>query len=301
MKKITILFAAVVLLFGVSSMQSCKSSSKAAGSTMFKFNLEKGKGYDYELQWDLDTKVQGSATKVSITGLYSMLVSDVQGDVRSVTTSYKKIHMNMNVMGMEIDIDSDKPQGNDDTDPAKNPLGMMNKMISSLVDKPFVIKVNEEGKVLEVDGFEKIIEDMINTLTVDESAKAQARASMKDQFSEQNIKDQFAQVFYIFPNKEIKVGDTWEKSYSTGGKMAANNTTVFTVKSIEGDHVSLTTKTKIKSAGEQDLEGEQSGNVLVDSKTGLMINAEFDQDITVKAQGQNVTVTGKGKIKGKAH
>lgn len=302
MKKIVLFATAALLLMTVASIQSCKSSSKTAGSTMFKFNLEEGKGYDYDLQWDLDTKVAGAESKVSIHGVYSMNVTAVEAGVRSVTTSYKKIHMNMSVMGMEIDIDSDKPQDNGETDPAKNPLGMMSKMITSIVDKPFVIKVNEEGKVLEVTGFDKIINDMIDAMKVDEAIKAQTQASMKDQFSEQNIKDQFAQVFYIFPNKEIKVGDTWEKSYSTGGKMAANYTTTFTVKDIDGNNVALTTKTKIGSGSTgQEMDGTQSGNVLVDSKTGLMINAEFDQDISVKAQGQAVTVIGKGKIKGKAH
>jgi hypothetical protein len=208
--------------------------------------------------------------------------------------------MNMNVMGMEIDINSDKPVANDDEDPKKNPLGMMSKMITSLVNKPFVVKVDEEGKVLEVTGFDKIITDMIDAMNVDENLKAQTLASMKDQFSEQSIKDQFAQCFYIFPNKEVKVGDSWDKTFTTGGKMASKNVTTFTVKGIEGNHVSLTTRTKISSdTPGQEISGTQSGNVLVDSKSGLMINAEFDQDINVQTQGQSVTVIGKGKIKGK--
>ena len=124
---------------------------------------------------------------------------------------------------------------------------------------------------------------------------------MKDQFNEQSIKDNFSQLFTIFPNKEVKVGESWEKSYSTGGKMPAKFSTTYTVKEIEGDHVTLSTVTKISpNSSEAEAEGEQTGNILVDSKTGLMINATFDQNMKVKAKGNTLEITGKGRIKGKA-
>ena len=143
---------------------------------------------------------------------------------------------------------------------------------------------------------------MVDSMGLDENMKAQLTASLKDQFSEQTMKDQFAQVFTIFPNKEIKVGDSWEKEYSTSGRMAAKYTTTYTAKEIEGDHVTLTAKTKItSSANGQEMDGTQTGNIIVDSKTGMMVNAEFDQNIEVKTQGQKVEVIGKGRIKGKAN
>ena len=101
---------------------------------------------------------------------------------------------------------------------------------------------------------------------------------------------------------EIKVGDTWEKTYNTGGKMSAKNTTIYTVTDIDGDNVSMTTKTKIESnTGEMEMNGKQNGNIIVDSKTGLIVNSEFTQDLEVKANGVKVEITGKGKIKGKAN
>lgn len=302
MKRIFLFAVAIVGIITTTTIGSCKSSSKASTSKILKFNLEKGKGYDYEIVWDMNSKISGQETKVSLDGLYSMNVSEDEGHIKSISTSYKRIRMNMQVMGMTIDIDSDKPSLDNGGEGAeKNPLGMMNKVMSGMVGKPFIIKVDEEGKVLEVTGFDKIISDMIDSLGTDEVKKQQVMVSMKDQFSDQTIKDQFAQVFTIFPNKEIKVGDTWEKSYNTGGKMGAKYTTTYKVKEIEGDHVSLTTDTKIGSNGdEMKLKGDQTGNILVDSKTGLMINAEFDQDMEITTMGMKIHMTGKGKIKGKA-
>ncbi len=303
MKKLSLLFAAGLMIMSVAGIQSCKTTAKASASKMFKFNLEEGKGYDYEMIFDLDTKAGGQTISMMIAGLYSMNVTATEGNVKSVTTAYKSLRMNMKMMGMEIDIDSDKPvENNGGEDVTKNPIGMMNKVISGIVGKKFIIKVDEEGKVLEVTGFDKIFTDMVDSMGVDEDVKKQVTASMKEQFNDQSIKDQFAQVFTIFPNKEIKIGDSWEKSYSTGGKMAAKYTTTYLVKDMEGDHVTLTTKTKISSEKDGgDIDGTQTGNIVVDSKTGLMINAEFDQQLEVKTEGQTVEVTGKGKIKGKAN
>lgn len=302
MKKLSFFLAAASLIITVTAVQSCKTSSKASTSKMFKFNLEKGKGYDYELVWDLDTKAGGQTSAVSVTGLYSMNITDVVDNIRTITTSYKSMRMNMSVMDLELDIDSDKPEQKETDGQIGQVIGLMNKVVKGIIGKPFVMKVDDEGKVLEIKGFEKIFMDMVDSMGLDENMKAQLTASLKDQFSEQTMKDQFAQVFTIFPNKEIKVGDSWEKEYSTSGRMAAKYTTTYTAKEIEGDHVTLTAKTKItSSANGQEMDGTQTGNIIVDSKTGMMVNAEFDQNIEVKTQGQKVEVIGKGRIKGKAN
>lgn len=302
MKKQIFFLAILVFFAGVAVMQSCKSSSKATASRMLKFNLEKGKGYNYEMIWDIDSKAAGQESNISLNALYSMNVTAVEGNVRDITTSYKSMRMNMKVMGMTFDIDSDKPVDNGDADITKNPLGMMNKVVSGIIGKNFIIKVDDDGKVLEVLGFEKILSDMVDSMGIEGDIKTQAEASLKEQFSNQSIKDQFAQVFTIFPNKEVKVGDTWEKSFSTGGKMAGNYNTKYTVKSIEGDHVALISDTKISSDNKEGgLTGTQTGNMIIDSKTGLMVNTEFQQDMKMTTQGITVNITGKGKIKGTAN
>ena len=300
MKKLSLLLAMGFMMFAVASIQSCKSSSQASGSKMFKFNLENGKGYDYEMVFDLQTKVGPQTINMTVGGEYSMNITGTEGDVKSVATSYKSMRMNMQAGGMNIDIDSDKPLAEDGN--GKDPLQMMNRVFKGLVGKQFIIKVDESGKVLEVTGFDKILTGMVDSMGMEDNMKMQIEASLKDQFNNESIKDQFAQVFTIFPNKEIKVGDSWEKSYSTTGKMGATFTTTYTAKEIEGDHITLASKTKITSKeGGEEISGDQTGNIIVDSKTGLMINAEFDQNMEVNAQGQKVQVTGKGKIKGKAN
>ena len=130
--------------------------------------------------------------------------------------------------------------------------------------------------------------------------KLQMRASLKDQFSEQELKNQFAHAFMIFPNKSIKIGDSWQKQIKMGGKMPATFSTTYTVKKIENDQVTLDAKTRIGSAGgEMEVKGEQTGTLLVNSKNGLVVNAEFTQDMQTKTPDFQIQVNGKGKITGK--
>lgn len=300
MKKIFVFVSAIAAMCAFVVIPSCQSGKASAGK-MLKFNLEKGKGYDYEIIWDMDMNGMGQQSKINIAGLYSMAVADDSAGIKSISTEYKNLRMDMNVMGMNINIDSNQPD-NSSGDDSNLLQKMMGKMFSGIIGKPFIIKADEEGNVVEVTGFDALINSMVDSLNIDEDQKAMALASMKGQFNDDEIKKQFAPVLSIFPNKKVKVGDSWEKAYSVGGNMPAKFVTTYTVKQIEGDHVSMEAKTKISSDGSEEmkLSGTQDGNIMVDSKTGLTINASFTQKIEVIAKGMTMEIAGKGKIKGTA-
>lgn len=300
MKKVKLLLGVALIATGIFLLPSCQSSKTSSGSgKVLKFNLEKGKGYDYEMVWDMDMKVAGQTSAVTVDGQYSMNIVDENAGVKTVATTYKSIRMAMNVMGMEIEMDTDKPV-DEDTDVESNPMGAMNKVMKGLVNKPFMVKVDEEGNVLEITGVDKIVESMLDSLGIEPERKEMVKASMKEQFSDESMKDNFAELFTVFPNKEVKVGDSWKKTYSKGGKTAATFNTTYTVKEIDGDHVTLKAESKISGKEEMEVEGTQTGNIIIDSKTGLMINAEYEQNMSITTQGQKITMIGKGRIKGKA-
>ncbi len=306
MRKLSFLLLAITVLITIATIHSCKNSKTSEG-VLLKFDPEKGKTYDYEIAWEMDQQMMEQHHKINIASGYTLDVIDDKDNIKTVRTVYKNFKMYMNIMGMEINVDTDKPsEPVSQAELKANPLGMMDRIFAGIKEKEFIMKVNEEGKVLEVSGFEKIINSMIDSMGVEGDAKMQVQASLQDQFNEQAIKDQFAQVFSIFPNKEIKVGDKWEKSLQVGGRMPAKYMTTYTVKETEGDHVSLSAQTNIGSDNSEsdsyqmEIKGTQNGSLLVDSKTGLVINAEFDQDMEAKTQGMEIKIIGKGKIKGKA-
>jgi hypothetical protein len=303
MKKIIISITVIATVVIMTALPSC-ISSKASSARLLRFNLEKGKEYDYDIIWDMDQQVMGNETKISIAGLYSLKVTDDNGTEKTITATYRRFIMNMKMMGMEIDVDTDKPSPPlTKEEMEKNPMGIMNRIFAGITGKPFVMKADQEGNILAVTGFQEMLRSMVDSLAFNETIRAQMMASLKDQFNEQSVKDQFSQVFTIFPDKEVAVGDSWEKRFSTGGKTPANYKTNYTVTVREGDSVTLASKTTIEPAGGTvvtEVKGTQTGTIQIDSKSGLMVNGDFDQKLEVMTNGVKVDMAGKGKIKGKA-
>ncbi len=249
----------------------------------------------------MNQKVMGQENDFSFGAFYTLDVKENDGHIRTLKGTYKKFNMSMKMMGMQIDINSDdvlelKSDGSNE----KNPIAMMKKVFSAIVGQSFTMKADEEGKILEVTGFKEMIVNMLDSLGLDSTAKLQSMAALNDQFNDETVKDQFAQLFYIFPNKKVKEGDSWVKTYSAGGKLPADHSTTYTVKEVEGDFVTLDAKTKIEPTGDMMLKGTQNGELIVDSKTGLVVNAKFDQNISATMENFSMEITGKGRIKGTA-
>ncbi|RYZ49992.1 MAG: hypothetical protein EOP49_14990, partial [Sphingobacteriales bacterium] len=73
--------------------------------------------------------------------------SDKQDSITTLKSTYKRVVMKMDMPGMNVDIDTDKPATDSVVDIKTNPMGMMGSMFRAIVGKSFVMKVNPEGQV----------------------------------------------------------------------------------------------------------------------------------------------------------
>lgn len=299
--RISLIIAAVFsFLIGI---EACQSSKSATSAKMLKFNFEKGKGYDYEMNIDMDQEIMGSSTKLGIATYYSMDVMEDDGKVKVLQARYDRFKMDMDLFGMKLNVDTEKPV--DTAGASKDPMQMISRLFGAIKGKQFRMKVDAEGKVLEINGFKEIAESIISSMELDAEDQKEVREKMEtqfdQQFNDQNIREQFERVLYIFPNKEVKVGDSWQKSSNMNSKMSGKMNSTYKVTEIEGDMVTLEEKTKIVSADDaMEVEGEQNGILVVDSRTGLVVTADLVMDMTAKAGGMSIDIKAKTKIKGKA-
>jgi hypothetical protein len=298
MKKWIALAAAVVVVAILVTLPGCQTKS---ASHLLQLNLEKGKTYEYEIVQDQQQEMMEQKSEIRLNAAYLMDVVDVKEGRQTVKVTYKRFKMYMKIMDFVLDIDTDKPVAPPTGEEVReNPLGMMSAIFSGIRDKSFMMDLDKQGKVLSVTGFESIIRDMVSPLQLDENTRLQVDASLKDQFNEESIKDQFTPFFQIFPGKEIRTGDSWQTSWKTGGRMPSSYMTNYTVRDIDGDHVDLLSETKISSdKKEMRINGTQKGPLLIDSKTGLVIKADFNQEIEAVYQNMKISVKTKAAIKGK--
>jgi len=302
MKKITCLIAAAVVLFAAVSFEACQTTKTSTATKMLKFDLEKGKGYDYEMTVSMDQEIMSQEIKMDMTTYYSMDVNGDDSGTKTIVSSFERFKLKTEVAGFNIDVDTDKPVSSDTAELKKDPMQIFNRIFGSIKGQKFTMKVNPEGKITEVTGFENMAENIAGSLGLDEDEKQEMMKEFNGQFNADEIKQNLERFWYIFPNKEIKVGDTWDKVSEVGGKLPARYKSTYKVTDIEGDMVTLEEVSKIESKGDEklSLSGEVTGTIVVDSRSGLVVTADQDMDIKASGGGMSFDIKGKSKIKGKA-
>jgi hypothetical protein len=303
MRKINLLLVIIAMIPGSIIIQSCQTTGKtSSASKMLKFNFEKGKGYDYELTTSIDQKIMGQSVQMDMVFYYSMDVTDDDGTMKTINTAIDRFKMKMDAAGMNIDIDTDKPMpGFGKTDDGKDPMKMLNGLFGAIKGQKFSMKVDAEGKVQEITGFENMAKTIVDSMSLDEEQSRKMKENFSKQFNGEKMKSQFARMFYIFPDKEVKIGDSWQKKSDLAGDMPGSYHSTYKVTDIEGDMVTLEENTKVESSREKmNLTGDIKGTIVVDSRLGLVVSADQDMKMTMEAAGNNIEIKAKTKIKGKA-
>ena len=292
----------ILSIFSLVITQSCQSTKTATTTKMLRFNFEKGKGYDYETIMNLDFVTGNETRQTDMTAYYSMFVAEDNGSVKTIKAKYERFKMSLDIAGLNIMIDSDNPviTGENKTDISEI-MGMMNKFFGAIKKQEFTMKVNSEGSITEVTGFDQMAASIADSLGLQGASREQMLQAFSKRFNGDAVKEQMERFLFIFPDKEVKVGDSWTKSSSQKGLMDAKYNSVYKVTDIEGEMVTVEELTTINSANPQtELAGEIKGELVIDSRTGLVVNADQDRKANTKEKGNTVKITGKTKVKGKA-
>ena len=277
-------------MFSFLLLTSCNDNGKTAGDAgALRFNLQKGQAYAYAMEVDMETEAGGNKMESEMDFDYDIEVTDKQDSITTLKSTYKRVVMKMDMPGMNVDIDTDKPATDSVVDIKTNPMGMMGSMFRAIVGKSFVMKVNPEGQVTEISGLKEMSDAMLGSINLDESMKPMAERAFSQQFNEETLKQSFAQAFNIFPNKAVKKGDTWTKTVDMNG-MAIK--TVYTVKDVDDNKVMLDANATMDMGQNK---GTQTGTLEIDPKTGLVREGNLEQKVT----GENMTMNSKIKISGK--
>jgi hypothetical protein len=238
-----------------------------------RFNLPKGKSYGYAVNMDMEQNMGEQKMSTGMNMNYEMKVIEDDGNVKTISTTYKRIAMNMGMGGQKMEFSSDNPAPSE----PGNPMAMMGNMFAAMKGKSFIIKVNPQGEITKVEGFDKIGEAMANEMKMDEAKKKQVIEGFKNQFNENAVKESFGQSFDIFPDKKVKVGDSWQKKTTSGvGKTKMTTNTTYTVKGIKGNTMELASASKMDLNGQS---ADMKGTLFVDINTGMVKNGTIKQSM----------------------
>ncbi len=272
---------------------------------LLKQNYPVNKSYDFTLVSDQIIKQSIGTTNVNITqNIGTDYVFDIKeashGD-KSIKVTYKRLTMHSVAMGNTMDFDSDQADADD-----KNPF-------TGLKGAGYTMVIDHNGSVKSVSGVEEMLDQAVKKMATDSTQVTQIKKELSKQLSAGSIRESMEASFKIYPEKAIKIGDSWEINTKMQIMMPTETHTVYTLKEIKGELAVLKVKGTLLSKGDfeingnkvtTDLQGTNSGETEIDLKTGIILTSHLRMELlgTMQTQGQliNFEMQGINRITGKA-
>lgn len=235
--------------------------------------LTKGEKYliENKIVTNNTIQMQGQSmdNNTNMASTYKIEVTGNEGNNYDLTNTITNVQMNVNMMGQEMNFDSDKKEDMD---------GQIGSAFKGLINQPKQIKLDNTGKVLasESDSLSVVMKEL--------------------NFDVAGFGSQLA--FHSLPS-DLKKGATWTDK---NDDKANSRTTIYTVKEINGKMATITftgtlsTENTIEQSGmelKQKTAGTYSGEEIVDVQTGIIQSNSSDTNTsgTVTVMGQDLPIT----------
>lgn len=262
-------FKKIILPFVVAILLTL--TAQAQESVKLRFQPKIGSSLYTEMKMDMNMdmqiKEQSINTKMLMAFGIDMKTKSRANDVNEVDFIFDKITMNISNPMMNGNYNSEIEN---QADPFSQ---KMQESFKDLLKKPINMKISTLGALTEPVDFQKLFP----TLPTDKSAE---------------LKEQMNNQFIQFPEKAVKVGDSWLAS-SPMAQIGLMELT-YTVKSITKDVVNLTVvgiaKPKVNNPDLQLKETAISGSATIDKKTGETLDSKLLMKLkmSVNAKGQSM-------------
>lgn len=255
-----------------------------------KFNLKAGEKYLFSsvVKQHITQEMMGQkiVTKQDMTSDYIYDVQAVQNGTTTINVTFNALKMDTDVAGgmQQLHFDSANPDAG---------TGEL-KVLTNLIGKSFLMRVNETGQVENIEGLAELIE----------SIDDQHAEILKQSFGDSSIIQSMNQITNIYPDKPVNTGDSWVKksSGSIAGMLHSTVTSQFSLSAINEGVATLSVDgqmvfSKLEGSNnplfqnaELDLNGTQQGTMEVDRATGLPTQTTLKQNVngTLAIQGMEI-------------
>lgn len=294
MKSIKLIF--ILLLFCVGTY--------AQKPYVLKQNLPIGKKYGFSLISDqiINQEIAGKKMNLvqNIGTDYTFDIRNGEGEQKDIDVVYDRIFMKSSSQGNTLTMDSD------DADTTKqNPFRGIKGAAFRMVMLP-------DGTIKSISGIDGMINNMVLRMSKDSVAMINLKQSLVKQFNAEGMKQTMESSLKIYPEKPVKIGDSWTVDTKIQLTMPIETKTTYTLKAVKDGIAYLNISGELISKGDfenmgssmrTDLSGTNSGNVELEMQSGLILNSHLRIDLsgTISTFGQtiNFELQGINKIIGK--
>lgn len=264
------------------------SASSEAQTVTLKYNPKPGTKYSNTLKMDMDISMDIQQMPIQMTMNMAFYTTEKfskgENDTRKMDVKYDRLVYSMSGMGNTSKFDSDKPEEGD----------KKLRKLGNIVDHPFTMYVNQQGKVVRVEGLQNGSDE--------EGGEAGISADAARKMMQMTME--------VFPDHPVKPGDSWQSTTEySASNMPIQSKNTYTLVSISGGVALIKVKSALSSP-ESDvseglsmtLSGEQNGEMRMDVASGLILESSLTQTITGEMSTEGNTVpmnmTGKYRVVG---
>lgn len=252
-------------------------------------NLEEGKTYTLNSKSSIIVTQSYDGNEMKIT---MNLDFSIDYTVKTAGNNEFVLDVKYTDLGMLMDM----PQGKLDYSSGKEVSDTLNDLMSimfdNMVGKSFEMTLNNKGKVKNVTGFEEIMAHLFDNLPSSiDLQKDQLMGQMNNAFGEDSFKQSMEAATAIFPDKLVKVGDTWEIETTINSTIEFNIKNVYTLEKVTNELYLVKAIGSIGTAqsdefierngvfAKQELSGTSESEITLSKKTGWIQLSEVKQDI----------------------
>jgi hypothetical protein len=269
-----------------------------------RLNLAKGSTYHYAVEYETNTDLEVAGKKINIlnqseVGVTYEIDKDSAGNFL-FQVHYDRIHIRTKTGDKETEYTV--PSSDGTADP-------MEKMLATLKTANIVATITPAGKVTSVTGYQGLSEKMLAGINADAQSRQMAQAQLDKVIGEGILKKNLDQLFNLYPDAAIHVGDSWKTDVTQKGEIPLFVQLTNKLKDIDDDIASIKSKGEVSSdkananiMGQQvtsTLKGQQTGESEVEIKTGLLLNSKTQTDVqgTLQMMGQEIPISIRSGVK----
>ena len=289
MKKLIVLLAAI-----------CVLSPAFSQSQKLEYKLKKGETYQQNAVVESMVKqtVMGQVVEISSSNIINMNITVLEENASGykLSASIKKMAVTTNIpsMGTSIVYSTE-----DDAPVTANTKGVSD-ILKGLKDTPFTMEMTRRGEVTTVQGINAIVTKMITAANLNDAESALLNQTMSQIMTDESYQAQMKQMMMTYPDKALKLGETWTQQSKITTTMTLDVETTYKVQSISEKAIVIVAEAVI-AAKEQGMEvsgvaaivnmdGKQEGTITIDPTTGWIVSSTAKQDVKGQIEVQGMSV-----------
>ena len=244
------------------------------GQTALEYTLSKGNVFTIKQNATqvITQEIAGSKHELTnaIDGILEFKVLAQQEDNYQIALTFKdlNLYMTSNMQGELMNVKA-KEVSEDD---------IQSQIFNILLNNPVQMTLSKTGDIIEVVGGDSLVVKMTNASGLeDDFSKNMIKKSLEKEFSSEALSNNYKQMTFIYSEKKVDVGDTWQNEYS--GKLNVKNT--WTLDDITERNAIITGKSDViiniaEPATTMKLNGTQEAKITTDILSGFIIKMQVE-------------------------